>query len=364
MEFDCLEKNEQNRKKMLKQHRKAQYPLKIAAGLFLLSILCLCTAEKIVQPGRLIIERLQPVPQNGGFRMPGYFVWGGSLIEAEGKYHLFASRWPTWTTLGIDASKRGNVSMLGNYRNYSEIVRAVADNPLGPFRFEEVVLSGRSGNYWDGQMCHNPKIMKIGSKYVLYYIGRSPQAPNRKIGYAWSESIHGPWQRLAKNIPLTEDANNPAPYFGNDGSVLLAFRDRDLNLFIAQADKFDGRYQITAANLIPGVKLEDPTLFFNNNLFHMVVEDNVGGLTGAVRHGAHLVSADALHWRRHQPAEVYTHTIKWTNGNSTTFDRRERPELMNINNPPQRKFDGEPTHLITGVLLGEESWCVVQEIEP
>ena len=49
-----------------------------------------------------IIDRLQPAPKDAGFKMDGYFIWGGSLIFADGKYHLFASRWPTWQTLGIE----------------------------------------------------------------------------------------------------------------------------------------------------------------------------------------------------------------------------------------------------------------------
>ncbi|MBN1481129.1 hypothetical protein EH223_01570 [candidate division KSB1 bacterium] len=328
----------------------------------ILTLLCLTFFACSSRTPAPILDRLQPVPRDAGFRMRGYFVWGGSLIKVDNQYHLFASRWPTWESLGVDAEDRGNVSMLGNYRNHSEIVRAVSDDPLGPYQFVQVVLAGRGENFWDGQMCHNPKIVKIGDKYVLYYIGRSPQQSERKIGFAWAESIAGPWHRIDQHILLTDDANNPAPYVFHDGRVLLNFRDRDLTMFMAEAAHFDGRYQIVAANLVPDVKLEDGTLFYHHNRYNLVVEDNVGGLTGDVRHGAHLVSSDGLCWRRHKDIKVYRHTITWTDGTSTTFDRRERPELLNLDNPPERKFDGEPTHLITGVQLGEESWCIVQVI--
>ena len=193
-------------------------PIVIAALCFSSFIGCQSTSSNPQSP---IIERLQPVPKDAGFKMPGYFVWGGSLIKVDNQYHLFASRWPTWSALGIAPDDRGNVSMLGNYRNHSEIVRAVSDNPLGPYEFVEVVVSGRGGDVWDGQMCHNPKILKAGEKYVLYYIGRSPDHPQRKIGYAWAESIEGPWHRVDQQILLTDDANNPAPYIHEDGRVLL-----------------------------------------------------------------------------------------------------------------------------------------------
>lgn len=326
--------------------------------LFLIAALMACAKP----PATPILERLQPVPKDAGFRMDGYFVWGGSLIHVDGTYHLFAARWPTWETLGEPLPQRGHVSLLSNYRNHSEIVRAVSDDPLGPYRFEDVVLSGRGGSYWDGQMCHNPKIVKTGNTFVLYYIGRSPQAPERKIGYAWAPDIRGPWQRLPRNIPLTEDANNPAPYIHPNGRVLLAFRDQNLTTFIAEADSFNGRYRITSADLVPGIRLEDPGLYRDQGMYHMVIEDNVGGLTGDVRHGAHLISTNGRDWQRYSPIKIYTHTVQWTDGTATTFDRRERPELLNLNQPAEHKFDGPPTHLITGVQLGETSWCLVQAI--
>jgi len=313
-----------------------------------------------------LIDRLQPVPKEAGFRMPGYFVWGGSLIYADGQYHLFASRWPheDQRIPSGDGSVEDRVASLSGYRQASEIVRAISADPLGPYRFVEVVVSGRGGDFWDGQMCHNPKIVKIGDRYVLYYIGRSVNNQRRKVGYAWAESVAGPWQRSDESILLTEDANNPAPYIHADGRVVLAFRDRYLVDYVALADRFDGRYEIWAGNIVPGIKLEDPTLFVKDGLYHMVIEDNRGQLTGDVRHGAHLVSEDARNWRVFQPVKVYTHTIQWTDGTATTFDRRERPELVNLNQPPERKYDGEPTHLITGVQLGQTSWCVVQPIAP
>ena len=33
---------------------------------------------------------MQAVPKDSGFRMDGYWVWGGSMIKADGLYHLFA----------------------------------------------------------------------------------------------------------------------------------------------------------------------------------------------------------------------------------------------------------------------------------
>jgi hypothetical protein len=96
--------------------------------------------------------------------------------------------------------------------------------------------------------------------------------------------------------------------------------------------------------------------------YHMVMEDNEGLLTGAERHGGHLVSAEGVRWRKHDPVKVYTHTIIWDDSGETVAKRRERPELFNAN--AQVKGRGEPTHLITAVLIDGQTRCVVQPIAP
>ncbi len=298
---------------------------------------------------RPIIERLQPSPKDAGFRMEGYFVWGGSLIKVGDQYHLFASRWPEAT------------HFPQGYRDHSEIVRATASAPLGPYTFQEVVVSGRGGSWWDGKMCHNPKIVQAGDTYVLYYIGSALGSGLRKCGYAWSKSITGPWTRCAEPLPFGQDHNNPAPYIHDDGRVLIAFRDRELNMFVATADTYDGTYRIVAQNLFP-FKVEDPDLYFARGRYHMVAEDNVGGLTGAVRHGAHLISGDSLQWTPADPVRVYDHTLCWTDGTTTKIQRRERPELFNAN--AERKGNGDPTHLLTAVLVDGHTWCHIQSIAP
>jgi hypothetical protein len=301
-------------------------------------------------PPRPLRERLLPIPRDSGLRMPGYFVWCGSMIRADGRFHLFASRWPE------------RAAFPDGYRDHSEIVRADAPTPLGPFTFREVVLAGRGGGLWDGKMCHNPKIAEVGGRCVLYYIGSAVGSGLRKVGYAVADSVYGPWERVAEPLPLGEDANNPAPYFHPDGSVLLAYRDRSLHMHIARAPAYDGPYSVVAQDIFPAGMLEDPDLHVRDGRYHLIVEDNAGLLTGHVRHGGHLTSDDVLRWVPESPAEAYTHTLPWADGATETADRRERPELFNAHAPV--KGSGEPTHLITGVLLNGKSWCVVQPIAP
>lgn len=302
-----------------------------------------------------IIDRLQPIPRDAGFRMDGYFIWCASIIRVGGTYHMFASRWPEST--GAPSDFHG---ILAGYRTHSEVVRATADNPLGQYTFQEVVLDRRGPGYWDGTSCHGSKIVKVGARYVLYYQGIACESPQRKIGYAWSDAITGPWHRVDAPLSLTDDANNPAPYVHDDGSILMAYRDRSLHVYIARAAAFDGDYETVAHDIFPAARLEDPDIFVQDGRYHMVMEDNEGALTGDERHGGHLVSTDGLTWTPHDPPKVYTHTLQWTDGTSTQVRRRERPELFNDREGV--KGHGPPTHLITSVLIGQHAWSVVQEI--
>jgi hypothetical protein len=282
--------------------------------------------------------------------MEGFFVWGGSAIKADGRFHLFASRWPQKSRF-----PKG-------YREHSEIVRATAANPLGPYTFQEVVVKGRGGEWWDGKMCHNPKIVRSGDTFVLYYIGSAAGSGLRKCGYAYSTSIEGPWKRADEPLPFGKDHNNPAPYIHDDGRILLAFRDKGLNMYIATADKFDATYKVVARRLFGEAKVEDPDLFRVDGKYHMIVEDNRGKLTRHPRYGAHLISQDGLKWVKHDPVCVYTHTLQWDDGTTTQARRRERPELFNAR--AERKANGHPTHLLTAVLVDGNTWCHVQAIAP
>lgn len=306
---------------------------------------------------RPIVERLRPMKRDSGFRMEGYFIWCSTLVRAEGAYHLFASRWPEGTGDSGDP-----IRALNGYREHSEIVRAVADRPLGPYRFEEVALAGRGEGHWDGQGCHSAKIVRVGERFVLFYQAIAKGGRLRKIGVAWADSVRGPWRRPDAELPLTEDANNPAPYVRPDRSILLIWRDEQLRLYAAEADRYDGEVRVIGENIFPESRIEDPDIFHCDGRLNMVAEDNQGLLTGTVRHGAHLVSDDGLRWRPHEHPEVYTHDLVREDGGVTRVARRERPELFNDREGVKGR--GEPTHLLTGVFVDGHAWCAIQEIAP
>jgi hypothetical protein len=169
-----------------------------------------CTAQAVSKRGlsltnsRSIDFNYEKTPKVSGFKMEGYWIWGGSMIRVGSTYHLFASRWPK------------NEAFPDGYRQNSEIVRAISDSPYGPFKFEEVVIGERDSSFWDSNMAHNPAIHKIGDEYVLFYIGSdyttfrgNTGSLLRRVGYASSGSVSGPWKRSDKPVIDTE-SNNPA----------------------------------------------------------------------------------------------------------------------------------------------------------
>lgn len=227
------------------------------------------------------IFQLAPLPRQGGFRMEGYWVWCGSAIRGDdGRYHLFASRGPR------------EISFHPGWMACSEVVRAVAEHPAGPYEFQEVVLPSRAAEFWDGRATHNPSITRYDDTYVLYYMGSThPLASpplnrsfatddprcivaraSKRVGIAISKSLAGPWQRFDEPIlpakPGTFDSfltSNPAPWVNEDGSELLIFKSRQYNgnthspmmLGLTKAAHFLGPYRVLGNEPLRFGEVED-----------------------------------------------------------------------------------------------------------
>src|SRR6476661_3421471 len=174
-------------------------------------------------------DALKPAIKNGGFKMEGYILWCPSVIKVGKTYHMFASRWP---------QQYG----LAGWTKYSEIVRATSDNLYGPYAFQEVVIQKREDG-WDNDRAHNPKIVKAGNKYVLYYISSA-----NETGYAYADNITGPWTRIDS---VAMPFSNPAPLVRKDGTVYVFGRKAIGNKRIAQAyesKSFNSKYNLVSTN--------------------------------------------------------------------------------------------------------------------
>jgi len=294
-----------------------------------------------------IRQRLQPVAKASGLHIDGYFVWCGSALKVDQTYHLFASRWPEST------------GFPEGYRTHSEIVRATASRPEGPYTFQEVVLTKRDPQHWDSGMQHNPVIYRVGATFALFYNASAEGARYRQLGVATADRITGPWQRRQQPLDLgvATDANNPAACIAADGSLKLIWRDSKLRVFISAAPSVQGPYKVINDNVWPTARIEDFFLFDSGGTYHLVCEDNAGSITGQSRWGGHLQSTDALGvWQPGAPAALYDHEIRWDDGTSLHATRRERPWLL--------IEDGQITCLFTSVYDGQRTWNQAVPIRP
>lgn len=345
-----------------------------AAGLSVLPSLNSCTSGK---GSSAFIDRILPAPKNGGFQDPDYWIWGASVIKGEdGKYHMFASRWPKTVN-------------FGNWVTNSEVVHAIAETPVGPYEALEVVLPTRGKEFWDGMCTHNPRVIKYKDQYLLYHFGNTysfdkptpenPDVPrdkwreawmNKRIGLAISDSVYGPWKRLDKPVieprPGRWDASitsNPAPVVNEKtGEILLMYKSSTegltppLLLGVSSSSTPEGPYQRlseepifrfeTADNNL--IDVEDPYIWWTGKQYEAIIKDRSGEICGEEGGGIHAWSKDGIKWQLFDKLKAYSREILWDDRTKTHQNHFERPFLL--------IEDGIPTHLFAATGTGPKAW--------
>jgi predicted GH43/DUF377 family glycosyl hydrolase len=304
-------------------------------------------------------------PKEGAFRMDGWIVWGGSVIKAEdGKYYMFASRWPE------------KLSMSAWVTN-SEIVLAVSDRPEGPYKFNKVVLPSRGKEYFDGMATHNPNIRYHDGKYILFYTGSTydferpseikPSREmyekswnNKRIGIAIADSPTGPWKRMDKPVIEPREGmwdgaitSNPAPVVHKDGSVLLIYKsapvpypernkNRKMRFGVVKADHYLGEYKRVGENNQITMKpvdtnVEDPYIWYDGIKYNMLAKCMNASITGEKGAGFIAFSEDGVEWNIPENPVAYGKTLQLSDGTTEKMPKLERPQVL--------IEDGKPTHV-------------------
>jgi len=304
---------------------------------------------------------LLPVPRQAKLEMPGYYVWGGSMTrDAAGRCHLLFARWPS-TTGG-----RGWVS-------HSDVGLAVADQPLGPYRFQGVALAGRGGEAWDACMIHNPTVLTANSKYYLYYTGsRGPNADqnaplsdddywihrnNQRIGVAVADHPSGPWRRFDKPLLDVSSAGwdtlittNPSVCPTPDGGCLMVYKTASPGKRpagrvvhgVACADSPLGPFRKHPEPIFThdtaAFPAEDPTVWQGDDRYYAIVKDMGGHFTDAGRSLVLFESRNGVDWKLSEHPLVSKLEIHWRDGDIQTVHRLERPQLYRENGKPTVLF--------------------------
>jgi len=337
---------------------------------FFISAAALCLSTLVGHAGSApeldLGARVQPVPATAVFSDPGWNIWCGAPIKGDdGKYHLFYSRWPV--KYGFDPA----------WVIHSEIAYAVSDSAFGPYKFVNVALPARGINpatgqkYWDGDVTHNPNILRKDGRYYLFYMGNygdgtyAVHRNNQRVGVAVADKPEGPWTRFDQPIidvspdPAAFDSlctTNPAATVRPDGAILLIYKGvtqskghlmgGKVRHGAAIAQQPEGPYVKTPGHIFdagPGDKtwmlVEDPFIWFSHrygDAYYAVARDATGRFTGAAGGIVLFRSDDGLNWKPAPKAKVLGNHFQWADGKNSS-SRIERPVVL--------CEDGEPVAL-------------------
>ena len=118
-------------------------------------------------------DNVIPRDADNGLEDETYSYWGGNIIMGDdGKYHGFICRWR-------EDNVRGDKS--GHHTWWSsDVVHAVSDNPLGPYKVIAEVGPG-----------HNPEIYRLkDGSYIIGILGSAYKGP----------TLDGPWTKIETTL--------------------------------------------------------------------------------------------------------------------------------------------------------------------
>jgi hypothetical protein len=227
---------------------------------------------------------------------PDYYVWGLSVVEWNGEYHAYYSRW-------------NKKHKHAGWMTHCEIVHAVSSNPEGPFKFVNVVLGHKKDTGWDINNSHNPYAIVADGEICLYYIANDIRAlfnketssnnypdstwfadnrtdirDSQRIGVALAENPSGPFIRSEEavvkpdNILFKNIAVNPAVVYHNNQYTMIMKGD-DMNYeewfriqLVGNSNNPEGPFKFSKKPVYADVQTEDACMWFDKvlNKFYMV----------------------------------------------------------------------------------------------
>jgi MYXO-CTERM domain-containing protein len=264
-------------------------------------------------------SNVQPRDQDNGLEdktNKSYSYWDGRIVKAaDGKFHLFASRW---------SQSSGHNGWFG-----SSCVHAVSDsNVLGPYVDKGLCYNDASGQG------HNVMASQLpdGRYFILVSETRRPA-----VIYT-STSLDGPWN---KEGTITTEANgfnvdagsggnlhsNTSMWVRADGSILATSRD---GVIMLSTNGILGPYKVQATSVYdrsisytPGGTPEDPCLWYSGGRYHMIYSYPLD------RKSYHLASVDGIKdWKNEGLAYDATKPfLKYTDGTTNIWNKIERPQV-------------------------------------
>ena len=227
-------------------------------------------------------ENVRPRDVLNGIEDPEWSYWGGNAVLGDdGKYHLYVCRWP-------ENAEKGHME----YHN-SVVVHAVADHPIGPYKYHDTIGHG-----------HNPTLYKTSKGYVIYCVGK----------FYFSKNLNGPWKHNAFDFHKRERwcvqrRVNFTFAQRNDGSYTAISRR---GFAWVSPDGFKDWHLISSESVYPNVEgiFEDPLMWKDHVQYHLIANDWKGRIAYYMR------SKDGVHWIT-EPGEAYAPGIDRYEDNTT-----------------------------------------------
>ena len=245
--------------------------------------------------------------------MAEWDYWDGQIIKGrDGKYHLFASRWP-------DA--KGHNGWFE-----SKAIHAVSDNLIGPYVDKGLCWPDNGAGKG-----HNVTALVLPDD--SYAVVVSETRPGDVFS---SKSLDGPWTHLG-SIKL---ADNEFSKLGRMSNVSLMVRPdgafeivpRSGAILISKTGIL-GPYTVQGPSVYDGIPemkdmnkhyLEDPVVWFSGGLYHIVVND------WYARRAYHLTSPNGIKdWKfRGVAYDPTARFLRYTEGTVNHWHKMERPGVV------------------------------------
>jgi hypothetical protein len=258
-----------------------------------------------------------------------YSYWDGRILRAaDGKYHMYASRWN---------QSAGHNGWFG-----SSCVHTVSETIIGPYVDKGLCYTDANGQG------HNVMVdrMNDGTYFVLVSETRRPATVYT------SKSLDGPWAKLGtmsfEKNGFNVDVANGGELHSNttllqrpDGSFLCTARH---GIIALSTTGILGPYKVQSNSVYPNIaglnngNAEDPVIWASGGKYHITVN------WWDAKQARHLMSDDGIrNWKdmglAYTPSRDF---IKYTNGTVNRWTKIERPQVYLEN--------GHVTHFTFAVI--------------
>lgn len=303
-----------------------------AASLYLLFATASCPQPANAAPAKTLIDYFLPMPIHGALTSrawgaPGvlprdpengledatlkqWCYWDGRILKgADGKYHLFASRWD---------QSRGHKAWVE-----SLAVHAVSDMAMGPYVDKGVMWPMD----WGGKGHNVTALLMPDGRYAVVV------SETRPGDVFVSRSPDGPWEHLGAIRVVRNEFSD----YGRMSNVAIMIRPDGDYMIVARSGAIWiskqgilGPYTVQGPPIYPQVEglplinLEDPAIWYSGGLYHIVVN------SWSERKAWHLTSEDGIHhWKfRGLAYDPTTDFLRYTDGTINHWNKIERPGVL------------------------------------